>query len=149
MDEDELFGNIAGQYQINLASISEEIKQLFEEAIQESIYDVSDPVRTGWYQRTDDFKNSVDVLLDINGQLFVYIDTSKLNYYSVVNYSKTNKNVSDIVPWLLEEGHHNGSLNDLYHNYDKRGYLENAEEKILSAFPGLIVTIVNEEPDRI
>jgi len=149
MDEDELFGSIAGQYQISLNGIAEEIKLLFQEAIQESIYDVSDPIRTGWYPRTDDFKNSVDVLVDISGELFVYIDASKLNYYSVVNYSKTNKNVSDIVPWLLEEGHHNGSLNDLYHNYEGRGYLENAYEKILSAFPGLLVTIINEEPDSI
>ena len=149
MDEDELFGNIADQYQVSLNGIAEEVKILFQEAIQESIYDVSDPIRRGWYQRTNDFENSVDVLIDINGELFVYIDTSKLNYFSVVNYSQTNKNVSDIVPWLLEEGHHNGSLNDLYHNYDKRGYLENAEEKILSAFPGLVVTIINEEPDGI
>jgi hypothetical protein len=146
MDEDELFENIAGQYQTSLNGIAEEVKMLFQEAIQESIYDVSDPIRTGWYQRTNDFENSVDILFDINGGLFVYIDTAKLKYYSVVNYSKTKNNVSDIVPWLLEEGHHNGSLNDLYHNYEGRGYLENAYEKIISAFPGLLMTIINEEP---
>jgi len=149
MDEDELWESIAGQYQVNLNGIAEEIKLLFQEAIQETIYDVSDPIRTGWYPRTDNFKKSVEVGFDELGNLFIYIDTSQLNYYSVVNYSQTNKNVSDIVPWLLEEGHHNGSLNDLYHNYDKREYLENAYEKIQSAFPDLLLTIINIEPDRI
>ena len=145
-DMDLLMAEIQSQYIDSLQSIADRVKQLFQEAIQETIYDYTDFLMTGWYQRTHNFENAVDTKLNIDGSLLVYIDTSKLNYYSYVNYERTDNNVSDIVPWLLEEGHHSGNSNDLYHNYNGRGYLENALAKIHSEYPTLILTIVNEQP---
>jgi len=148
MDNAQLMTELEREYNIELKKIQDKIKLLMQEAIEETVYGYSDYLKT-WYDRTNDFKNSVDVKIDKDGSMLVYINTDKLNYNSYVNFIDTGTDVSTIVPWLLEEGHHSGDKSDLYHNYNGRGYLENAYEKIKREFPELELEIINEKPDWI
>ena len=132
-----------------LESIKDKIIELMQEAIEESVYDISNPNIT-WYERTDNFKNAVDIVFE-GDNLIVYINTDKLNYYSYISFQKTDNDVSSIVPWLLEEGHYSDKQNQygLYKEYSGRHYLELAQEKIHNEFPELQLTIINEEPEWI
>lgn len=145
---DELWAEIESQYKDELRKISDRVVQLMQEAIQETVYDVSDPNMT-WYERTESFKNAVDVKFDNDGDLIVYINTSRLNLYSWVNFKQTENESSEIVPWLLEEGHHGQNGYGMYRNYSGRHYLEVAQEKISREFPELDIQIINEQPEWI
>ena len=148
MNEYELWAEIESHYKEEMRKISDRVVQLMQEAIQETIYDVSDPFITMW-ERTNDFKNSVDVRYEEDGSLIVYINTDKLNYFSYVDYKKTDKEISGILPWLLEEGHSGNYGSGLYRKYPARHYLELAQEKIKQEFPELEIQIINEQPEWI
>jgi hypothetical protein len=141
-----------------LSGISGEISNLFKEAIEESVYNASDGLNTDfklegetWWERSEDFLNAVDITYDDNGSLIIFVNTDKLDYYSYVAFTKTEKNASEIVPWLLEEGHSSSKSNQygMYSDYKGRHYLELAKQKVQEEFPGLLIEIINEEPDHI
>jgi hypothetical protein len=140
-----MWSEIERQYKNELKKISDRIVKIFQEAIQEAIYNESNSQMT-WWNRSNDLKDSVSAKIDNDGKLLVYINTDKLNYYSYVNFEKTDKETSEIVPWLLEHGHHGSYGKGMYKNYEGRNYLELAYEKIKNEFPELELEIIDEMP---
>jgi len=134
------------QMEMYLEGIAVEMKTLFQDAIRETVYDVSNPDIT-WYQRTEDFVNAVDTEFKDDGSLLVFINTDKLNYYSWVNFQQTDKNMSSAVGWFIEEGHNGGYGYGMYKDYSPRKFLESAYEKINNRYPDLQLEIINEAPD--
>ena len=126
-----------------LTQIKNRLIELFQEAIQEKIYDISNPDMT-WWQRTNDFINSIDFKFESNDSALVYVNVDKLNYFSYVNFQETSNDVSDEIPLLLEFGHHSDKSNQygMYKDYSGRYYLETALLKMQSEYPDLKFEIV-------
>jgi hypothetical protein len=143
---DDLQNQFKEQINEYLHEIQDRIVELFKDSIQEAVYDISDTQMT-WWERTEDFKNSVSIQYDSEGALVVYVDTDKLDYYSYINFQKTDIEVSDSLPMWLEDGHNSDKPNQygMYANYNGRNYLELAYEKINSEFPDLQVQILKDE----
>lgn len=134
------------QMKLYLEGIANESKILFQDAIRETVYDISNPDIT-WYQRTEDFVDAVDAKFEDDGSLLVFINTDKLNYYSWANFQQTDKNVSSAVGWFIEEGHNGGYGYGMYKDYSPRKFLESAYGKIHSKYPDLLLEIINDKPD--
>lgn len=130
--------------QEKLQDDSEEIKELFEKAIQSSIYDYYTPK---YYNRNYTFLNSVVTHLDIeNNTLYVYSDINEGDeYYSAVDMSPQFQNINN---WL-EDGHSDGigikvpKFNQ-YHEFEGRNFLEKAEELIKEQFPDYNIKIIKD-----
>mgnify|MGYP000847431904 CR=1 FL=1 len=98
------------------------IMALWQDAINENVYQIYDPVQ---YQRSFDLLNNLEMHFDNDGKLIIQTDTD--NYYSVVN----RKDVSDLVPIYVNSGHNDSSpIQNIYHHYPARHFLEKAKEMI-------------------
>jgi hypothetical protein len=54
---------------------------------------------------------------------------------------------SSIVPWLVEMGHKDDTgIQNAYHDYSGRRFLELAKELITSKYPDLKCEIINDRP---
>ncbi len=106
-----------------LDEIKDGIMALWQDAINENVYQVYDPVQ---YQRSFDLLNKLEMHFDDDGKLIIQTDTD--NYYSVVD----GKDVSDLVPnWVGETGHTDNKGTGMYHNYQPpKHFLERAKEFI-------------------
>ena len=147
-EERELLEEIQRVQKEYLDEIKGRLVELLQEAIQEKVYDVSDNSMT-WWDRTDAFKNSVDVKFEGDNGLFIYPNTNKMEYYSYTAFQKTNNNVSEHIPELLEYGHHSSKPNQygMYRDYSAREYLETAINKMKSEFPDLQFEIAGGEDE--
>lgn len=143
---DDLQAQFKQQIEEYLISIQNRVQELFKDAIQESVYDVSNNTMT-WWERTENFKNAVNLQYDSDGALIVYVDTNQLDYYSYVSFQKTDVEVSNFLPMWLEEGHSSDKTNQygMYAEYTGRQYLELAKEKINNEFPDLKIEILKNE----
>lgn len=124
--------------------IQEECEESLRAAILEAVYQSYIPV-TGGYERTNQLLNSISSKIDTNGNIMVYVDTDKLNYIS-----NDGENVSEKVPWWIEQGHTQKGfegLGDQYRDYEARSFLELAESIIKSKFGNSVITqIINADP---
>ena len=145
-EERELLEEILRVQKEYLDEIKSRLVELLQEAIQEKVYDISDTTIT-WWDRTNAFKNSVDVKFEGDNGLFIYPNTEKMEYYSYTSFQKTDNNVSDHIAELLEYGHHSSKPNQygMYRDYSAREYLETAVSKMESEFPDLQFEIVGGE----
>ena len=124
-----------------LRQIQDDLKDLFQQAIQESIYDRYDPVE---YQRSYDFLNQIGMKF-VDDKLIIYNDINDMYYTSAVDDSE----VTSALPWFLEHGHSDGIGNNLYHDYSGRHYLEVCKEFIESKYPDMKVQIIDDEPSMV
>jgi hypothetical protein len=136
-----------------LQKISNDSEKIFHDAIKTNVYDYYKPV---WYKRTESLLNSVrSEVRKINNTytLYIYVDTNLLNYTSA--YDK-NRNVSNIVPYWINEGHNarnylptdsNGEqFYNEFHAYEPRRFVEKALEELRLKYGGedLIIEIDEE-----
>ena len=144
--EDELYFQIQlNQFeQQYLKEIAEDCLKLFKEAIDESVYDSYSPT---WYPRTMQLLNQCTYHIDNKlNTLTIYVDTDNITYNSWINYKDTGIEVGSAVPYFVESGHMDGILiENEYHEYQPRYYLEKAKSKILSRY-GFDVEIINDIP---
>jgi len=133
----DLEAELQKQIDLYLKNISERVTKLMTDAIQQSIYDEYSPTT---YKRTYTFLNSVNAHINPDGNIFVYVDINEgTQYYSVVDGSSQYMNISN----YLEGGHSDSTgINNEYHNYGARNYLEKAEELIHNEFKELNIEII-------
>lgn len=123
--------------------IEQDIIQIFQEAIDQTIYDAYTP---NTYKRTYMFRDSVRCHYDYkNNVLYVYSDINT-GYYSAVD----GRDVTPAISYWLQEGHSDGTgIDNQYHNYQGRNYLEKAEKMIKEKYPDLKLKIVNDSPPTV
>jgi hypothetical protein len=118
------------------------IKEIYKDAIQDTIYIYNPTV----YERTYTFINSVKTHINFEtGVMYVYsdLDGQDYDYPSAVDGSSQSDNISN----FLEGGHHDGGIGE-YHDFNARRYLEKAQDMIQAEFPDLKTKILeNEEID--
>lgn len=139
-DDELYFQEILKQYQKEyFAQVSTDLIELFKTAINDTIYDIYSPTQ---YTRTYMLRESVVARFnEQEGALYVYSDINT-SYYSAVD----GRDVSQAIQWFIEEGHNdNSGINNMYHNYSGRHYLEKAQELIKQKFPDLKIEIINDE----
>jgi predicted ATP-binding protein involved in virulence len=143
---DDLQAQFKQQIDEYLASIQDRIQELFQQGIQESIYNYyPDPIQ---YDRNYTFLNSVKAHIDLeNGIMYVYNDLNEgSQYYSAVDGTSQFQNISN---WL-ENGHNDGIGESIpkenqYHQFEGRRYLEHCRDLIQSEFPDLQIKILDNE----
>lgn len=92
------------------------------------------------------FRDSVRCHYDYkNNILYVYSDINT-GYYSAVD----GRDVTPAISYWLQEGHSDGTgIDNQYHNYQGRNYLEKAEKMIKEKYPDLKLKIVNDLPPTV
>jgi hypothetical protein len=149
----DIIKDIKQQYIVWLRSIQPQCEQIFRDAIQIALYDYyPNPVK---YERNYDLLKSVDSLV-VEDTLYIYINYDFLSYESAVTYGTgVGEDVSFDVPWFLtnnvgglygSNGHHDGRGSGQYHAYEKRRYLELAQQMIKDSFD-IDVIIINNQDD--
>lgn len=127
--------------QEQISILSNKVRQIFKEVIQSVIYDSYTPTI---YERTYQLPNAINIEVN-NDELIVYIDGDLLSYYSAVD----RRNVSPAVPYFLESGHSDDSgIDNMYHNYPSRNYLEEVKNRIVSEL-GLECRVINDKPYQV
>lgn len=134
-----------------LVEISDEIRNLFKDAIQKAVYDYYTPKR---WNRHETILTSEDAftISQEKGKMTMVINTDIFNYISAVDGS----NVSNLVwGFLASNKNKNGQTGhddsigkrrrgyNQYHRYEKRKYLELAKDLIESEYEGVKVEIIN------
>jgi hypothetical protein len=135
-----------------LITISDEIRDLFKDAIQRAVYDYYTPKR---YDRHGDILTNQDAftITQEKGHMSVVINTDIFNYYSAVDKSRdvsnlvwgfmaSNKNKNGQTGHDDNKGKRRRGYNQ-YHRYEKRKYLELAKDLIESEYEGVKVEIIN------
>lgn len=141
--------------ELEVESMKKECIKLFQEAIQEEVYDVTDAIKSSnngnkpdYFPRSYLLKQAVNCEMIDMDSMIVQINTDKIAYNSYVNFRDTGKGVSKNVPWLIYHGHnYNGAKNQygLYKNYAGRDYLQSAYNKIKAKFPEFEISIIADE----
>lgn len=125
-----------------LENIKEEIKKIFQEAIYEAVYERYEPIT---YERNFILRDAIGIEIKDNC-LYIYNDINEAFYTSAVD----GRNVNALVPWLIEMGHKDDTgINNVYHNYAGRRYLEVAKEMIMAKYPELKIEIIKDRPINI
>lgn len=125
-----------------LLSIQDDCKELLEDAIQTEVYDAYDPIE---YERTYALNNSVNSHINTDDELYVFTDTNEGLYYSAVD----GRDVSVAVPHFVNSGHtDNTGINNQYHNYEGRNFLEKAKELIDKKF-GCDCEVIDDVPPKV
>ena len=121
--------------------IKNRCKEILQDSIQSELYDQYTP---NVYQRTRQLINSikVDIIDDI---LYVYIDENEL-HYKTNSSTKTDAEVSKLVPYYVNYGHnnHNNPLPYMYNTYPSRNFILKAKQQIETEF-GIPVEIIADD----
>jgi hypothetical protein len=142
-NDDLYFQEILKEYRKEyFTQVSLDLVELFKQALDETVYDI----KATTYERTYMLKNSVVARFnELEGALYVYSDINT-SYYSAVD----GRDVSQALQWFVEEGHSDDSgINNQYHNYQGRHYLEKAQELIEQNYPDIKIEIINDEPPMV
>jgi hypothetical protein len=119
-----------------LSSIAAECEQILRDAIYDDVYMSYDPKV---YERNEQLLNNIDMEMGTDGAIRLFF--SGLNYRSEVDGSDQ----SDNVPFYINDGHIDGTgINNMYHTYPKRHFMEDAAKKIRALF-GVKVTILKDQ----
>jgi len=122
---------------LDLKTIQSRLEQLLKDSIMSEIYSKYSPTT---YVRTYMFLESVRAYVNDMGEIYVYSDVNT-GYYSAVS----GEDVSSSISGWLEGGHSdNTGINNQYHNYTPRLYLEKAYSLIKSEYPMLRVSIIDD-----
>lgn len=128
-----------------LKEIADDCLELFREAIDEAVYGSYTPT---WYPRTRKLFDNCTYKIE-NDELYIYVDIDAITYNSWVSYNDTGKEVGSAVPYFVESGHMDRSgIENQYHDYEPRYYLERAKSKILLKY-GFEVEIINDKPSMV
>jgi hypothetical protein len=128
---------IQKEMNLYIKQIQKRSEEILKEEIQKLVYEAYTPVI---YERTYSLLNSVDSKVTEDGDLLIYINEGDLNYTSVVDGSNQSMNV----PFFVNYGHHDDTgIDNMYHNYPARNFIESAAERISSEF-GIKVEIIND-----
>lgn len=128
IEDDALFYNEIETYITQYFNeIKDIVKDSFREAIKETVYDYYSPIQ---YQRTEQMINNIQVHLNKDNELYVYVDNQM--YYSAVDGNQQDPN---FINYIIEHGHDDGigiqqKGYNQYHIYEGRHYLERAKELI-------------------
>jgi len=128
---------IQNEMNLFIKDIQKRCEQILREEIGRLVYDSYTPEV---YERTFSLLESVDSKVTENGELLIYINEGALDYYSVVDGSNQSKNV----PFYLNYGHQDSTgIDNMYHNYPARNFIESAAKRISKEF-GIKVEIIND-----
>ncbi|MDV3428476.1 MAG: hypothetical protein LIR50_15900 [Bacillota bacterium] len=120
-----------------LNSIKDGLIYLFQQSIEICVYQYYNPKV---YMRTFNLLNDIDFKFEGN-KLVIYSNSREMDYHSLVDGS----DVSNYVSQWVESGHNDGSIvQNQYHHYEGRNYLEYAKELIRNEYD-LDVEIINDE----
>lgn len=123
-----------------IQSIINDIMLIFLQAITLAVYRYENAganFPTVYRRKYQLLLSSLNYIMDDNN-LYVFIDASALNYHSNV----TGEDVSEHVPYWVEDGHHDDTgIQNQYHNYEGRKYLELARDMIEAKY-GIVVQII-------
>lgn len=124
-------------------SIRIKIKELYQQALRETLYEAYTPQGKKHYDRTYQMLNNIDVKIE-NDDIIVYNNIENMNYQSVVD----KRDVTALIPFLLDyTGHMDGTgIYNMYHYYPERHYLERAKELIQEEFPQFKIEIFRNQP---
>jgi hypothetical protein len=129
---------IQKEMNLYIKQIQKRCEEILKEEIQKLVYEAYTPVTDG-YKRTYSLLNSVDSRVTEDGDLLIYINEGDLDYTSAVDGSNQSMNV----PYFVNYGHHDTTgIDDMYHNYPSRGFIESAAKRISDEF-GIKVEIIN------
>lgn len=120
-----------------LNSIKDGLIYLFQQSIEICVYQYYNPKV---YMRTFNLLNDIDFKFEGN-KLVIYSNSREMDYRSLVDGS----DVSNYVSQWVESGHNDDSIvQNQYHHYEGRNYLEYAKELIRNEYD-LDVEIINDE----
>lgn len=120
-----------------LNSIKDGLIYLFQQSIEICVYQYYNPKV---YMRTFNLLNDIDFKFEGN-KLVIYSNSREMDYHSLVDGS----DVSNYVSQWVESGHNDDSIvQNQYHHYEGRNYLEYAKELIRNEYD-LDVEIINDE----
>lgn len=129
--------DIQNEMNLYIKNIQKRCEQILREEIGRLIYDSYSPSQ---YERTFSLLESVDSKVTEDGSLLVYINEGALDYFSVVDGSNQSKNV----PFYLNYSHQDSTgINNMYHNYPARNFIESSAERMSKEF-GMKVEIIND-----
>ena len=132
----ELEKEIEREFQKELLIIIADIKRTLAKYIQESVYNSYSPVS---YERTNQLIPSIDSVVNLHDGM-VFLDPSKLNYFSAVNSSE---DTSSFVGGWLNDGHSDGMGSGMYHDYQPpRHFFEDTVNEINLRYGGIVCEIV-------
>lgn len=143
-NDDLYFQEILKEYKKEyFTQVSLDLVELFKQALDISVYDMYSPTT---YERTYMLRESfVARFNELEGSLYIYSDINT-GYYSAVD----GRDVSQALQWFIEEGHNdNSGIDNEYHNYAGRHYLEKAKELIEQNYPDIKIEIINDEPPTV
>lgn len=122
-----------------LRKIQEDVKKLYSQAIDETVYQAYSPTT---YERTYQLKDRVSCKLEGN-KLIVYTDIDNMEYTSAVD----GRDVTSAVPYFVLGGHSDDTgIDNMYHNYPGRNFLQRSKELIKQKYPELEIVIINDTP---
>ncbi|MBU3142225.1 hypothetical protein [Clostridium sp. CF012] len=133
----ELEREIEIEFQKELLIIVLDIKRTLAKYIQQNVYNSYSPVQ---YERTNSLISSIDSIVNFHDGV-VFLDPSKLNYFSAVDSSR---DVSPFVGDWLNNGHSDGG-NGMYHDYPARHFLEDTVNEINLRYGGIVCEILNNK----
>lgn len=124
-----------------LKQIYPDIENIFVNALIQSVYDYYRPTS---YDRTYQLISAIDYEI-VGNSLIVFINDKKLNYKSAWG----GRNVSPAVPYWVQEGHDDDSpINNQFHHYEGRHYLEMAQQ-LLRQELGIDAEIIIQQPQYV
>jgi hypothetical protein len=149
-DDEVYFNELIKQYNKDINKISERIKQIWRETVQEDVYDIYDPK---YYadkhgNRTNQLKDKVTSKLE-NGILYVYADTEDMNYYSFGDKDKPVN--AEAVVHFVDVGHNYGDSPfpndyDNFYHYEGRRFIEKFAERVKQEYPEYEIQVFRDTP---
>lgn len=139
MDEAETFEQYAmQQMEQQIKEMTEDANRILQKNVRQELYEKYTPVA---YKRTGDLINSIASSFNmLQGRIF--FNAGKLKYKSIVS----GEDVSKYVPyWLDYTGHHDRTgIDNMYHNYNARGFLEKTVQELEEKYGKDCVDIVGK-----
>lgn len=129
---------IQNEFKIYLRSIQKRCVEILQEEIYKSVYLKYDPIE---YERTYQLLQNIISEIDLkDSAIYIRLDTDNSVYTSAVDGSPQTENV----PFFLNYGHTDGTgIDNMYHNYPARRFMEKAARRIRKEF-GIRVAIIKD-----
>lgn len=120
---------------VDLKSIGIRCLEILKEEIQKNVYGAYDPTV---YERTGQLIDGLYFDVEADGSILIQWDI--VSYVSVVDGSDQSDNVVNFVNYGHKD---NSGIDNMYHNYPGRGFLESASERMAKEL-GVIVKVMKD-----
>jgi hypothetical protein len=129
---------VLNEFKIYLKSIQKRCVEILQEEIYTSLYLKYEPTQ---YERTFQLLQNIISESDLkDGAIYIHLDEENSVYTSAVDGSPQTENI----PFLLNYGHTDGTgIDNMYHNYPARYFMEKAARRIRKEL-GVRVAIIKD-----